>query len=140
MIKNWVGRKNQNKKMKRHWKMRKKKWSLIEYYISNEKYWDICVWQKLKKYTYIVSILSQSFVWDKCMMEFRSKRTLHNHKKTCSGITTYKCSDCTKFFVSIESLIQHTKKFHMVRKILISQIWFAFFFKLKIIKLLKFSF
>ena len=56
------------------------------------------------------------------MMEFKSKMTLHNHKKTCSGITTYNCSDCTKIFVSIETLIQHTKKNHMVMKFLYSNL------------------
>ena len=51
------------------------------------------------------------------MMEFGSQRTLHNHKKTYSAITTFNCSDCTKIFDSIESLIQHTKRNHMVRKL-----------------------
>ena len=52
------------------------------------------------------------------MMEFKSKRGLHNHKKKCIGITTYNCSDCEKIFVSIDMLIQHTKRNHMVNKFL----------------------
>ena len=59
---------------------------------------------------------------DKCKMEIKSKRTLCNHKKTCSGITTYNCSDYAKMFVSIETLIQHTKKNHMVIKFLYSNL------------------
>ena len=61
------------------------------------KYIGIFVYDKIQKVPYIVLIVFQSFVCDKCMMEFKSKRTLHNHKKTCSGITMYKCSDCTHF-------------------------------------------
>ena len=74
------------------------------------------------KIHFIVFFSFQSFVCDECMMEFKSKRALCNHKKTCSGINTYNCSDCTKMFVSIETLIQHIKKNHMVIKFLHSNL------------------
>ena len=79
----------------------------------------IFVYDKIPKVHYIPLILFQSFACDKYMTEFRSI-------KMCSGGTKYKCSDCTKFFVSIESLIQHTIKYHMVRKLSFSNCIFFF--------------
>ena len=50
-------------------------------------------------------------------MDFSSNKILHNHKKIYTGITTYKYSDCEKIFISVETLIEHTMKNHMVREI-----------------------
>ena len=53
---------------------------------------------------------------DKCTKIFTSKKLLHQHIDYCKSIVKHRCYECGKCFYTVETLMEHTKRNHMVRK------------------------